>query len=217
MQMSSPTDAELSASSLEEAGRFADAVRWHVVFQCQRGKLQSQTELNTPDDNFRHGLCQHINQAGCGQNKHGNADGKPAAIWGGPGLVPAPPGPYRHWLSVAGPALADAGQSGPARTGGSGSSVTTAVTSSAGVMSKARLTALVPAGAAGTVTSSSARCPPGPAIPSSSASCEPPAIGGSAPSEVAAATCATGRSSTAPPRAATFPSPSSRSARSRRE
>jgi len=23
-----------------------------------------------------------------------------AAVWGGPGVVPAPPGPYRHWLSI---------------------------------------------------------------------------------------------------------------------
>lgn len=26
--------------------------------------------------------------------------GHPAAIWGGEGIVPAPPGPLRHWLSV---------------------------------------------------------------------------------------------------------------------
>ena len=43
--------------------------------------------------------------------------------------------------------------------------MTTAETSSAGVMSKARLIALVPAGAAGTVTSSSARCSIGIAVP----------------------------------------------------
>ena len=44
-------------------------------------------------------------------------------------------------------------------------SVTTAETSSVGVMSKARLRALVPAGAAGTVISSSARCSSGMAAP----------------------------------------------------
>src|SRR5260370_15566989 len=39
-------------------------------------------------------------------------DGKPSAVWGGPGLVPAPPGPYRHWLTVLGPALVEAGLAG---------------------------------------------------------------------------------------------------------
>jgi hypothetical protein len=39
-------------------------------------------------------------------------DGVPIAVWGGPGLVVAPPGPYQHWLTIAGPALADAGIEG---------------------------------------------------------------------------------------------------------
>src|SRR5438093_760514 len=34
------------------------------------------------------------------------------AVWGGRGLVPAPPGPYRHWLTLSGPALAEAGIGG---------------------------------------------------------------------------------------------------------
>ncbi len=45
------------------------------------------------------------------------------------------------------------------------SSVTSAETSSAGVISKAKLSALVPGGAAGTVTSSSARSSSGIAAP----------------------------------------------------
>ena len=45
------------------------------------------------------------------------------------------------------------------------SSVTTAETSSAGVMSNAKLSARVPAGAPGTLTSSSARCSIGIAAP----------------------------------------------------
>lgn len=39
-------------------------------------------------------------------------DGVPIAVWGGPGLVVAPVGPYRHWLTIAGPALADVGIKG---------------------------------------------------------------------------------------------------------
>jgi hypothetical protein len=32
--------------------------------------------------------------------KHSSADGQLAGVWGGPGIVPSPDGPYRHWLSI---------------------------------------------------------------------------------------------------------------------
>jgi hypothetical protein len=40
--------------------------------------------------------------------ERGDGDG-PVAVWGGPGLVPPPPGSFRHWLTIAAACLPDVG------------------------------------------------------------------------------------------------------------